>query len=96
MSETFAEEVERRREERDTKPESCSHCSWVTPDLENYSKPYGGNVGAHWLCVFCRHTQSASALGAGGRANEVVRDMAAMLNVLREELIHIQPERTTE
>lgn len=89
-TETFEQEVERRREERETQPDECSHCNYATSDLTNYSRHYGGNVGAHWLCRFCQATISASALGAGGRANDTVRDVAAMLNVLRYELIASQ------
>lgn len=86
MSETFAEEVERRRPERETQPAGCSHCGHETPDLTNYSRNYGRNVGGHWLCRFCDHTRSASRLGAGGHLDETVRDVAAMLNVLADML----------
>ena len=84
--ETFTEEVERRRPEREDQPEECSHCGHETTALTNYSRTYGGNVGGHWLCRFCDHTQSASRLGAGGRADETVQDVAAMLNVLADEI----------
>lgn len=86
MHETFAEEVERRRPERETKPESCTHCSCETTELTNYSRHYGGNVGAHWLCVFCEHTQSASRLGAGLHPNDTVQDIASMLHILLDKL----------
>jgi hypothetical protein len=82
MSESFADEVERRRPERENNPGYCSHCGTETEALTNYSRAYGGNVGGHWLCAFCDHTISASRLGAGGRADDTVRDIAAMLNVL--------------
>jgi hypothetical protein len=82
MGETFAEEVERRRPERETRPERCSHCGFETAELTNYSRHYGGNVGGHWLCVFCEHTQSASRLGAGGRPDGIVQDVASMLHIL--------------
>ncbi len=84
MAETFAEEVERRRPERETRPAECSHCGHETNALKNYSRDYGGNVGGHWLCAFCQVTWSASRQGAGGRPDETVRDVAAMLNVLTE------------
>lgn len=79
--ETFAERVERLAPERETNPGECSHCDTETTDLVNYSRAYGGNVGGHWLCRFCKHTLSASRLGAGGRPDATVRDVAAMLNV---------------
>jgi len=82
LAETFAEEVERRRPERENNPGYCSHCNTETDALDNHSRDYGGNVGGHWLCRFCEHTWSASRLGAGGRSDETVRDVAAMLNVL--------------
>lgn len=82
MSESFAEEVERRRSERETQPEECSHCGTETSALKNYSRSYGGNVGGHWLCRFCEVTLSASRLGAGLLPDDTVRDIAAMLNVL--------------
>ena len=82
MTETFVEEVERRRPERETQPESCSHCGFETTELTNYSRTYGGNVGGHWLCVFCERTLSASRLGAGGHPDETVRDVASMLHIL--------------
>lgn len=83
MTESFEEMVERLRPERENQPEECSHCVYQTPNLTNYSRSYGGNVGGHWLCRFCEVTQSASRLGAGGRKDDVVADIAAMLNVLR-------------
>jgi hypothetical protein len=88
MAETFEEEVERRRPERENQPDSCSHCGTETTELTNYSRHYGGNVGGHWLCVFCRNTHSASRLGAGGNADPVVVDVACMLHVLRRQLGH--------
>jgi hypothetical protein len=81
-NETWAEKVERTRPERETQPVECSHCTYKTTALTNYSKDYGGNIGAHWLCQFCEYTRSASALGAGGRPDQTVQDVAAMLNVL--------------
>ncbi len=86
MDETFAEEVERRRPERETKPESCSHCGTETTELTNYSREYGRNVGGHWLCMFCQYTQSASRLGAGGRPDGTVQDIASMLHILIKEI----------
>ncbi len=80
VEETFTERVERLRPERETQPADCSHCQFETPDLTNHSRDYGGNVGAHWLCELCACTQSASRLGAGGRAESIVQDVAAMLN----------------
>lgn len=80
--ETFTEELERRRPERETKPDECSHCHFETTALTNYSRTYGANVGAHWLCRFCENTLSASALGAGSRPDGTVQDVAAMFNVL--------------
>lgn len=80
--ESFTERVNRLRPLRENQPDYCSHCQYETSDLRNYSRPYGGNVGAHWLCVFCRSTMSASRLGAGGDPDPVVQDVAAMLNVL--------------
>jgi hypothetical protein len=82
--ETFAEKVERLRPERENQPEECSHCGSATAGLTNDSRSYGGNVGGHWLCEFCEVTRSASRLGAGLEADDVVRDVAAMLNVLRQ------------
>lgn len=85
--ETFAEKVERLRPDRENQPSECSHCGYETDKLTNYSRHYGGNVGAHWLCQFCQYTQSASALGAGGRPDPTVRDVAVMLNVLLARLM---------
>lgn len=85
-TETFAEEVERRRPERENQPAECSHCGHETTTLTNYSRHYGRNVGGHWLCVFCERTHSASRQGAGGSPDETVVDVAAMLNVLLERL----------
>jgi hypothetical protein len=86
IKETFAEEVERRRSERENEPEECSHCGVEGAPLKNYSRDYGGNVGGHWLCGFCDHTRSAHSQGAGGYPEEVTRDVAAMLNVLAAAL----------
>jgi hypothetical protein len=86
MDESFADKVERLRPERENQPEECSHCGFATPDLTNYSRPYGGNVGGHWLCRFCQRTQSASALGAGGHPDRVTQDVAVMLNVFLDDL----------
>ena len=66
----------------ENQPEECSHCGTETTALRNYSRHYGGNVGGHWLCVFCETTVSASRLGAGGQKDQTVADIAAMLNVL--------------
>lgn len=84
--ETFEEHVERFRKDRETKPYGCSHCGFETEDLVNYSRHYGGNVGGHWLCVFCRVTRSASRLGAGSQSSDDVADVAVMLNVLLREI----------
>jgi hypothetical protein len=78
-TETFAEKVERLRPERETEPEGCSHCRSEGRALTNYSRPYGGNVGGHWLCALCAVTQSASRLGAGLARSDDVADVAAML-----------------
>ena len=83
--ETFEEKVERLRPERENQPDECSHCGTETKKLVNYSRTYGHNVGGHWLCRFCEVTYSANALGAGGRLDETVRDVAAMINVLSKE-----------
>ena len=85
-TETFQEKVERLREERETHPGECSHCGYETLDLVNFSRDYGGNVGAHWLCELCSHTWSANRLGAGGERDETVRDVAAMLNIVLERI----------
>jgi hypothetical protein len=87
IEETFAEQVERLRPERENQPDECSHCDTETTELTNYSRTYGGNVGAHWLCKFCEVTHSANALGAGGydHVDNTVHDVAAMLNVLSKE-----------
>lgn len=84
--ESFEEFSERHREERETQPPECSHCHFEITELVNYSKHYGGNVGAHWLCVYCRNTVSASALGAGNSKDQTVADMAAMMNALEQRL----------
>jgi thiol-disulfide isomerase/thioredoxin len=81
-TETFSAMAERLRPERENQPEECSHCDAATPHLTNYSRPYGGNVGGHWLCRFCEVTRSASRLGAGLLPDNTVRDIAGMLNVL--------------
>ena len=87
LAEDFAERVERLRPERENNPGRCSHCGFETTDLVNRSRHYGGNVGGHWLCRFCKHTASASRLGAGGRPDETVQDVASMFNVLLS-LVH--------
>lgn len=86
--EPFEDFVERHRVDRETKPTSCSHCQFETTELENHSRSYGGNVGGHWLCIFCRQTISASRVGAAGVAkrDQTVADVAAMFNVLVEYL----------
>lgn len=84
--ESFPERVARLAPARETQPACCSHCGTATAALENYSRTYGGNVGAHWLCIFCRVTRSAATLGAGGRPDDTVADLAAMLHVLHHTL----------
>lgn len=86
--ETFAEEVERRREERETNPEACTHCGHETQELTNYSRTYGGNVGAHWLCKYCEVTHSASAQGAGlwHSVDSTVQDVVRLMWRLEERL----------
>jgi transposase-like protein len=82
----FTEFAERHRAERETKPEGCSHCGHETVELTNYSRNYGGNVGAHWLCKLCEVTHSASRLGAGGDSDDTVIDVARMLHVFMDRL----------
>lgn len=76
----FAAFVELYRTERETEPPGCFHCGTEGVPLTNYSRTYGGNVGAHWLCRFCEVTQSASRQGAGGSPDQTVADVAAMLH----------------
>lgn len=84
--ETFESFVKRFQKERETKPNECSHCLAETDDLVNHSRSYGGNVGAHWLCPYCRITISASVLGAGGNKDQTVADVAAIFNLLEKRL----------
>ena len=65
------------------RPEYCSHCRHETPLLTDYSQH--SRNGEHWLCRLCKHTLSASRLGAGGHPSDDVTDIAAMLNVLFPE-----------
>lgn len=81
--ESFDEFVERLKPERETQPDGCSHCGTEGVPLTNYSRHYGGNVGAHWLCDLCETTLSASRLGAGGSPDPVIKDIAQMLHVMR-------------
>ena len=84
--EDFTAKVERFQQERETNPGRCSHCQFETTELKNYSRHYGGNVGAHWLCVYCEGTLSASRLGAGLQKDSAIADVAAMLNLLERRI----------
>ena len=65
--ETFAEEVERRRPERENQPEECSHCGYETGTLANTPGPRrerGRALAGRFRDVV---TRSASRLRAGGQ-----------------------------
>lgn len=85
--ETYEQFVERHRHDRETKPNGCSHCGNEDVPLKNYSRSYGGFVGAHWLCVLCEATMSAAREGAGGDADPVVADIARMLHVVMAKAV---------